>query len=420
MGWFKNNLLSNEYNYGGWDIKGVYSLFNSTTRENYARLNGIVRITERAGYGKVAVFTLDGGKNITYIPMATYGEKNVNDVIQLEDCCVVIMSKYGEDDIYRIIERDGVNNVDNSQSRIDIFEHVIIYDTTEKEISRRSINQAELSQLNTYIPGIVVDNGRGGYSCKLFAKGSTTQFYYRAIAPDSDVCEGDMFDIMKCEVRGYRKDHSAAVNIKLFIPTEAKDLSRIASLTKQEEERRKKEAIRKQEQIQTDAKQTISRIQKFIESNDVEVETIKKEYLHLCSLIGIVKAAEYKSYVDKAIERVIERTGKEEEKKRFEEKQRIRDNILKKRELYTSVGYWIIIWIIALLLYLTGGKECSVGILKFFAWLGPVPLLLLFYIVFKCPPYHYDIKSVWTIRLLILLWIFHVAICIIAGYNGFI
>ena len=403
MNWIKNTF--NEPIYGGWNIKGVYTLFNSTTTDNYARLNSIVRITESVrGYGIEAVFSLDEGKYLAYIPMFAGSKKYANDIIRLEECCVVIMNKYGEDDIYRIIEKESVINFEDSQSRIDIFDHAIIVDTTEKwkEISRRLINETELSRLNTYIPGIVVDNGRGGYSCKLFAKGSTTQFYYKQIAPESDVHVGDMFDIMKCEVRCYKRNSGSEIKVKVFVPTEAKDLSRIESLKKQEEEAEKR---RKQTQI----KQSISHLHKYADVDYVKIETINKEYQHLCSLIGVDKAAEFKPYVDKAIERVNERI--EKEKKVEEEKQILRENKFMRIELYTALGYWCIIWLIALILYLTGDKESSAELLAFFACFGPT-ILILAYFIFIYIPFKYDIKNNWAGKLLILLWFVDIFITI--------
>lgn len=346
------NVLENERIYGGWYIKGIYTLQNSTSNEMFSRLDKDVVITENdRGYVRSASFSIDGGKKRAYIPLSTNSEKNINDIIQLKECCVVVMGKHGEDDIYRIIEKSSVVNCDeNAIMHDDIFAYVQIYGSEFKEISRRLINSSELTHLNTYVPGIVVDNGRGGYSCKLFAKGSTTQFYHKQIAPESDVHVGDMFDIMKCEIRSYKRDDSAEIKVKVFVPTEAKDLSRIESLKKQEEEQRNKGAIRKQEQIkkelfrkQTEAKLSIFRIQKFIESDDVEIETINKEYQQLCSLIGSDKAEEYKPYIDKAIEKaneraIITRNRIEEERKK------------RRRELKMLVWCFFCLVIIVLLL----------------------------------------------------------------------
>ena len=83
----------------------------------------------------------------------------------------------------------------------------------------------------------------------------------------------------------------------MFIPKEAKDLSGIDALKKQEKEA---EEHRKQREI----KHSISRLEFFVDYEDAEIDTINKEFQHLCSLVGENEAEKYKHYVDKAIDNV--------------------------------------------------------------------------------------------------------------------
>ena len=237
MSWYKNNpdLF---IKYGGWNVKGFYKLKNSTSSEMFSRINRDIIITESdKGYGKCGYLSIDGGKYVAYLPLDFHSKKDIKEIIPIEKCCVVVMSKYGEDDIYRIIESEGVNDIDDSRLGIDIFEHVRLYDTSYKEVNRRAFNSADL---NKYLPGVVADNGHGGYYCKLFAEGSSTKFFALSVDPLSEVTTNDLFDVTKCEIRDYKRFDSSAINSVIFIPKEAKDLSRIESLKKQE-----KEAIRK-------------------------------------------------------------------------------------------------------------------------------------------------------------------------------
>lgn len=273
------NIFQDNTTYGGWSIKGIYKLKNCTTNEMYSRLDRKVMITESdRGYGKSACFSIDEGKR-AYIPLSTSSYKNCNDYIDLEECCIVVLNKNGEDDIYRVIEIELVPNIDDSKLWIDIFELFEIYDTALKELpGSRVLNKTELSHLNTYIPGVVFAD-QHNLSCKLFAKGSTTQFYVRSVAPGSDVHEGDMFDITKCFLKQYKKDGYSEIKIKIYIPTEAKDLSGIETRAEQEKERQ--ERCR-----QIDIRQSISRIQSYPNNVFAEINDINKEYQRLCSLIG--------------------------------------------------------------------------------------------------------------------------------------
>lgn len=396
------NIFDSETKFGGWYVKGIYKLQNSTSNEMYSRLDKNVAITERSVYGKCAFFSIDGGKKGAYIPLSYHSAKQIKDLIQLNECYVVVMGKYGEDDIYRIIEKNsGVNCDDNSILHDDLFAHFQIYGLELKEISRRNFNSTELSHLNTNIPGIVIDNGKGGYSCKLFVKGSTTQFYCKSIAPDSDVHESDMFDIMKSEVCSYKRDDSSEIKIKVFIPAEAKDLSRIDSLKRQEETL----LHRKLHRNQADTNLPISQLQQFANADNVEIETNNNEYQHLCSLIGKEKAEKYKPYVDTANEKANER-AKIKIKRLEEEKLRL----YKRIELYIACGYWIVIWLAAFL-----SKQTRTEMLGIFSFWGPCPLLVL-YFLFIYFPFKYEIKSNLALRILIILWIVHITFTVTSNY----
>ena len=374
----------------------------------FSRLNRNIIITESVrGYGKCGYLSIDGGKYVAYIPLDIHSGKDVKEIIPLEKCCVVVMSKYGEDDIYRIIESEGVTDIDDSRLGVDIFEHVVLYDTSYKEVSRRKLNSTELSHLNIYLPGVVADNGHGGHYCKLFAKGSNTQFYRKTVDSLSEVTTNDLFDITKCEVREYKRNDSSEIKIKIYIPKEAKDLSKIEALKKQEKEA---EEHRKQREI----KHTISHLEFLVDFEDAKIDTINKEYQHLCALIGENEAQKYKPHVDNAIVNVNKRA--EFKKRKTEEKKLRREKRYKKIELGITLGYWVVIWLVSLIPYLNGDRESCAGLLALFAWFGPSPLLLVFFL-FICLPFKYEPKSNLAAILLALLWIVHIVISIIFYIN---
>ena len=401
MSWYKNNPYF--FKYGGWNVKGFFKLCNSTSSEMFSRLNQDIIITEGdKGYGKCGKLFVDGGKHIAYIPLDLHSEKDINDIIPIEECCVVVMRKYGEEDIYRIIESEGVNDIDDTRLDVDIFERVKLNDTSYKEVSRRAFNSVELSHFNIFLPGVVADNGQGGYYCKLFAKGSSTQFYAKIVDPLSEVTMNDLFDITKCEVREYKRADSSDIKIMIYIPKEAKDLSRIESLKKQE-----KETEERQKQIEI--KHSISRLEFLVDYEDADIETINKEFQHLCSLIGSDRSEEYKLYVIKAIEKVQKRT--EDAKKIEEQKQVKRERRRKKIELFVVLGYWFVIWLSALYFYIYGNRDTCKEILTGASWFGPLPLLLVFYLVIYLP-FRYEPRSKIAPRLFILLWVLSIAITV--------
>ena len=179
-------------------------------------------------------------------------------------------------------------------------------------------------------------------------------------------------------------------------------MSRIESLKKQEEEA---EEHKKQIEI----KHSISRLEFLVDYEDADIETINKEFQHLCSLIGNDRAAEYKPYVIRAIENVQQRT---EDAKQIEEKKQVkRERRRKKIELFVVSGYWFVIWLSALSFYIYGNKDTCKEFLTGASWFGPLPLLLVFYLVIYLP-FRYEPRSKIAPRLLILLWVLSIAITI--------
>ena len=104
---------------------------------------------------------------------------------------------------------------------LNIFEGDVIYGTQYEQVGEaRFLNATELSRLNSDIPGVVFQ-GDYSLSCRLYAKGSTTQYYCKSVDRKSVVCEGQMFDIKKCKVTQWRKPDSLEIKVKILIPEEA-------------------------------------------------------------------------------------------------------------------------------------------------------------------------------------------------------
>lgn len=395
MSWYKNNpeLF---VNYGGWNVKGFFKLKNSTSSEMFSRLNKDIIITASdKGYGKCGYLSIDGRKYVAYLPLDIHSGKDVKDIIPLEKCCVVVMSKYGEDDIYRIIESEGVTNIDDSRLGVDIFEHVELYDTSYKEVSRRKLNSTELSNLNIYLPGVVADNGHGGYYCKLFAKGSSTQFYNKTVDPLSEVTTNDLFDITKCEVRSYKRADSSEIKIKIFIPEEAKDLSRIEAQQQKELETEKRHELSRQKMKQRKTKLSISHLQKYANGDEVEIDTIINEYQHLCSLIGEQGAKEYRPLVNKALSITKIRLAVNKKKKR--------DKLFRIIELIIITTFWITIWGIAFMFYDSGNKNDCISTFIITLFISPVLIGLIDYFVIR-RPFNYHADNQWARILFVVPW----------------
>ena len=104
---------------------------------------------------------------------------------------------------------------------LNIFAGDTIYGTQFEQVGKeRPLNDTELSHLNVEVPGIVF-HGTYNLSCRLYAKGSTTQYYCKSVDKMSAASEGQMFDIRKCFVTQWKKPDSAEIKIKLLIPEDA-------------------------------------------------------------------------------------------------------------------------------------------------------------------------------------------------------
>lgn len=104
---------------------------------------------------------------------------------------------------------------------LNIFAGDTIYGTQFEQVgTARPLNATELSHLNADVPGIVFQ-GQYNLSCRLYAKGSTTQYYCKSVDKMSVASEGQMFDIKKCLVTQWKKPDSSEIKIKILIPEEA-------------------------------------------------------------------------------------------------------------------------------------------------------------------------------------------------------
>lgn len=104
---------------------------------------------------------------------------------------------------------------------LNIFEGDIIYGTKYEQCApARPFNAQEKAHLNMSVPGVVF-MGTYNLSCKLFAHGSTTQYYCKSIDTNSPVSEGQMFDLNKCMVTQWKRPDAAEVKVKIYVPAEA-------------------------------------------------------------------------------------------------------------------------------------------------------------------------------------------------------
>ncbi len=104
---------------------------------------------------------------------------------------------------------------------LNIFAGDTIYGTQFEQVGEaRPVSATELSHLNVEVPGLVFQ-GTYNLSCRLYAKGSTTQYYCKSVDRMSVASEGQMFDINKCLVTQWKKPDSSEIKIKIFIPEEA-------------------------------------------------------------------------------------------------------------------------------------------------------------------------------------------------------
>lgn len=104
---------------------------------------------------------------------------------------------------------------------IDIFANDIIYGSSLEPVGKpRKLNKAELSHLNTGCPGVVFQ-GKYGLSVKLFAKGSTTQFYCKSLDTYSTATLGQTFDIKKCLYTEFKRPDKATTVEKILVLDDA-------------------------------------------------------------------------------------------------------------------------------------------------------------------------------------------------------
>ena len=104
---------------------------------------------------------------------------------------------------------------------LNIFAGDTIYGTQFEQVgAARPLNATELSHLNVDAFGVVFQ-GQYNLSCRLYAKGSTTQYYCKSVDKMSAASEGQMFDIKKCLVTQWKKPDSSEIKIKILVPEEA-------------------------------------------------------------------------------------------------------------------------------------------------------------------------------------------------------
>lgn len=104
---------------------------------------------------------------------------------------------------------------------LNIFAGDVIYGSQFEQVGKaRPLNATELSHLNVDVPGVVFQ-GTYNLSCRLYAKGSTTQYYCKSVDKMSTVSEGQMFDIRKCLVTQWKKPDSSEIKIKILITDDA-------------------------------------------------------------------------------------------------------------------------------------------------------------------------------------------------------
>lgn len=104
---------------------------------------------------------------------------------------------------------------------LNIFAGETIYGTQFEQVGEtRPLSAAELSHLNTTIPAIVFQ-GTYSLSCKLFAKGSNTQYYCFGLDRNSVAIDGQMFDVTKCLVTCWKKPDSSNIVKKILVLQDA-------------------------------------------------------------------------------------------------------------------------------------------------------------------------------------------------------
>lgn len=99
------NIFANETIYGGWMKKDCVPFSEAVPADVFNAIDEIAEVTESdRGYGKSVCFYLNGGQNRIYKALSTRSNLNVGDKVNKNTCFVTILSKTGEEDIYRITE----------------------------------------------------------------------------------------------------------------------------------------------------------------------------------------------------------------------------------------------------------------------------------------------------------------------------
>ena len=99
------NIFANETIYGGWSKTGCIPFNEAVPAEVFNSIDEMAEVTESdRGYGKSVCFFLNGGQNKIYKALSTQSRLEVGSKISKNACFVTILSKAGENDIYRITE----------------------------------------------------------------------------------------------------------------------------------------------------------------------------------------------------------------------------------------------------------------------------------------------------------------------------
>lgn len=99
------NIFANETIYGGWSKKDCIPFSEAVPQDVFNAIDEVAEVTESdRGYGKSVCFHLNGGQNRIYKALSTQSKLQVGDKLNKNTCFVTILSKTGEDDIYRIVE----------------------------------------------------------------------------------------------------------------------------------------------------------------------------------------------------------------------------------------------------------------------------------------------------------------------------
>ena len=99
------NIFANETIYGGWTKKGCVPFKEAVPEDVFNAIDTEAVVTESdRGYGKSVCFLLNGGANKIYKALSTRSNLQVGDKVNKNTCFVTILSKTGENDIYRITE----------------------------------------------------------------------------------------------------------------------------------------------------------------------------------------------------------------------------------------------------------------------------------------------------------------------------